>query len=315
MTEFSLPWPDSTDPGPQIGDGRPFTAEEWSQVWEALFVQMDSDTKGVVPDAWNDLEVTSPGANQIRVDTGFALVKGKLYWNDDLVDLTASSAAAGTERYDSVILQCDWTGDGDTERYTVRLAIKEGDSESPPSMTQTDETLWELELYTYKISDSGTISELTDQRVYIAGASLEDSVSTDMIQDDAVTPDKMSSFAYQLYIPLVHVEYDGLAREANSWEQFGNFIYIDPDKYKGDTVTWTFYANAHVDAGDSGTAEVRLTYPGGARTLSTDSTDEDTILSGEFSPTEAGEVFVDIRNATSGNNIRAKACWITVDLT
>lgn len=165
MAQLSFPWPDTTDPGPQIGDGRPYTSAEWDQYFEAVFTAMGGAAEGVLPRVWNQLAVTAPGANQIDVDTGMGFVKGKFYPSNAVENLAPPSAGAGSTRKDSVILRCDWTG-GVGEQYTVRVAIKQGDVTNYPTMTQTDNTVWEIELYRYIINDSGAISDLTDVRVY-----------------------------------------------------------------------------------------------------------------------------------------------------
>lgn len=169
MAQLSFPWPDTTEPGPQIGDGRPYTASEWDQYFEAVFTAMGGATEGVLPRVWNQLAVTVPGANQINVDTGMGFVKGKFYPSDAVENLAPPNAGAGTTRKDSVILRCDWTG-GVGDQYTVRVAIKQGDAATYPTMTQTDNTVWEIELYRYIINDSGAISGLTDMRVYCHSA-------------------------------------------------------------------------------------------------------------------------------------------------
>lgn len=73
MTQLSFPWPDTTDPGPQIGDGRAYTDAEWDEYFEALHAGMRSTLSGIVR-CWNELAVTSPGANTLAVSTGKAIV-------------------------------------------------------------------------------------------------------------------------------------------------------------------------------------------------------------------------------------------------
>lgn len=165
MTEFSLPWPDTTEPGPQVGDGRPYAAAEWSQAWEATFSQMNSASEGVLHDVWNELAVTAPAANTIRVNTGAALLKGHIYWNDAPEDLSVNSAPAGSTRKDRVILRCDWTGEAGMQ-YKGRLVIKEGNATNPPSLSQTDNAIWEISLARYTVDDAGNISDLTDEREF-----------------------------------------------------------------------------------------------------------------------------------------------------
>lgn len=163
MTEFSAPWPETS--GPQVGDGRAYTAAEWDQIWEALYTAMGGATQGVLHRVWNALAVTAPAANTIRCNTGMAFVKGHWYMNDASLDLTPSNAPAGTSRKDAVILECDWTGGG-VGQYKVRLAIAEGTAGAFPVLTQTDDALWQIEIYRYTIDDAGAITPYADVRPY-----------------------------------------------------------------------------------------------------------------------------------------------------
>lgn len=184
MTQFSYPWPDtSTGYDPIIGDGRKITAEEYAYRQLRLF------GAGVLP-VGNRLAVTSPAANELAVATGEAISGGgRWYRNDAVITLTPASAPLGTSRQDSVILECDWGGTGETEQYTVRVVTKAGTSGAPPSMTQVDGVLWQDRLYNYTINDAGAISGLTDQRTY---STYSTQVATAMIQDEAVTADKLA---------------------------------------------------------------------------------------------------------------------------
>ncbi len=163
---FSLPWPDTTDPGPQIGDGRQYTDAEWRQVWRTLVLAAKPDDAGVfnVPDdaEIGRMEVTSPGANQIQIDSGAACVDGLFVPNPSAVDLTPASAGAGSTRQDRVVLRATW-GAGDAQ-YTTVLAIKQGSALAPPDLTQTRNSTWEISLASYTINDVGAISGLTDER-------------------------------------------------------------------------------------------------------------------------------------------------------
>lgn len=164
---FSLPWPDTTVPGPQVGDGRPFTDAEWRDVWRTAFLGAKPSTGGVfnVPDdaEIDRLEVTSPGANQIAVATGAACVDGLFVPNAAPVALTPASAGAGATRKDRVVLRATW-GAG-AAQYTTVVAIKTGTQAAPPTLDQTHNSVWEISLATYTINDVGAISALTDERV------------------------------------------------------------------------------------------------------------------------------------------------------
>jgi hypothetical protein len=161
MGQFSLPWPMTEDEygGGVIGDGRRHTDAEFAEFLYSLFGD------GVLTGG-NALAVTSPGANQISVNTGHAMVRGRWFKNDTALALTPSSAGAGTTRQDSVVVEVDWTGTGETEQYTVRAIIKNGTAGAPPAMTQNPGALWQMRLYDYTIDDSGAVSAITDRRSY-----------------------------------------------------------------------------------------------------------------------------------------------------
>lgn len=186
MAENSIPWPDT---GGVTGDGREYTSNEWSQIWELLWQEVDSTDQGYVPGAWNKLAVTAPAANTIRVATGAALVHGHAYWNTANLDLTPASAPAGQTRKDTVILRCDWAG---AAQYTVRAVAKAGDAVNYPSLTQVDDNTWEIPLANYIIDDAGAITDLADRREPIYHATM---VSTAMLDDVCVTEGKIGALA------------------------------------------------------------------------------------------------------------------------
>lgn len=186
MAELSLPWPDT---GGVTGDGKEYNDNEWSQVWEALFQELDSSDEGVLSRAWNKLAVSSPAANTIRVATGMALVHGHFYWNDANKDLTPGPAPAGETRKDRCILRCAWTGGS---QYTVRAVIKTGTQTDYPTLTHIDDNTWEIPLARYIIDDAGNITDLVDERVYCHFNTM---VSTEMLDDLAVTTAKLANDA------------------------------------------------------------------------------------------------------------------------
>jgi len=197
MAESSFPWPDtSVTYEPIIGDGRKITAEEYAYHLLQVF------SPGVLP-VGNMLAVTSPGANQISVNTGVAISGGgRWYRNDASLTLTPASASAGSVRYDSVILETDWTGGGATEQYTVRVVTKAGTAGAPPSMTQIENVLWQDRLYDYAINDAGIISGITDQRVY---CTYRTKVNSSMIQDGVLTNNKLAANCQRIIGELIEV--------------------------------------------------------------------------------------------------------------
>jgi len=173
MAQFSFSWPETS--GPVVGDGRKITAEEWATLPLWMF------GSGVVP-LGNMLAVTTPGANQISVNTGAAVVRGRFFTNSAAVALAPASAGGGLTRQDSVILECDWDGSGTTGQYTVRVITKQGTAGAPPALTQTINVRWQDRLYNYVINDAGAISAITDVRAYtyfstkVALAMLDDGI-------------------------------------------------------------------------------------------------------------------------------------------
>ncbi len=178
MAEHSFPWPDTSDPGPTMGDGRKITAEEQAKLFLTMF------TDGVVPYD-NKLAVSSPGNNAISVNTGAAIVYGRFYTNNVSLSLAPTSAPAGQSRKDSVILQLDWDGSGGAQ-YTVRAKIKQGTAVDYPSMTQTVNVLWQMRLYNYTIDDAGVITGITDMRTY---CQFNTEVITAMLVDGILSAD------------------------------------------------------------------------------------------------------------------------------
>ncbi len=203
--EYSYPWPDSTvDYDPQIGDGRKITAEEFANGYAAFY------GAGVILRD-NLLAVTSPGANQISVNTGWAVVAGRLYHNDAVLALTPASAGAGSTRKDSVILQCDWTGGGSTEQYTVRAVVKQGTAGAAPALTQTPNVLWEEVLYHYTINDAGVISEITDARTFITYNTMvdEDNLAAS-VAGDGLSGGAGSALAVNVDDATIEIDSDAL---------------------------------------------------------------------------------------------------------
>jgi len=183
MSELSFPWPDTTEGGGQVGDGREYTHLEWQHWWRLLFCGGKPSSYGVLPllsdEVLGKLEVSSPGANQIMVNTGAACVNGCAYIADAPVSLSVPSASSGTTRKDRVILRGKW--DTGTGQYAVRAAIKQGTADSWPSLTQNEGGTWEIPLARYVISDTGVISGLTQERTYCHFAT---KVSLEMCDDD-----------------------------------------------------------------------------------------------------------------------------------
>lgn len=160
MTEVSYPWE-----GTATGDAAeaPYSADMWSDLWSMLF-HYDRTVQGVVPtnrSGFNgNLEVTGPGGAVVRVDTGIALVDGKVYTNSANVDNNVSGNAV----YWLIGLTKDFAG------QTVRVFARgtyASRAAALAALVQTDGTTWEIPLATVLTDAGGDVDTITDERNYV----------------------------------------------------------------------------------------------------------------------------------------------------
>lgn len=168
MATWSVYFTDTTDPGPQVGDGRPYTAAEWRIIEKYKWAQ-GAANRGVFKGALNECAVTVLGANSLQVDTGCIMVNGGICIMEAAETLAPASAGAGATRKDSVICELDLDGSG-VGQNKVRVTYKQGTAGAYPAMTQNAATVWQIELYRYTIDDAGAITGLTDVRQYLRSA-------------------------------------------------------------------------------------------------------------------------------------------------
>jgi len=145
MTERSIVWQGTTP-----GDAGPYSAYDWQLLQQYLipFAGMRANVgpfqgSGTQPDEGLRVEATSPATTQVSVLPGSALVRGIAYINDGTENLSIAANASGNPRIDTIILEADFT------LQTVRLDVLQGTpaaSPSPPSLTQTDNVLWQIPL-------------------------------------------------------------------------------------------------------------------------------------------------------------------------
>jgi len=188
MSEWSRPFADQT---PDDEDGRPYTDAEERQMFRSLFIQDTEATQFLLEGAGNELAVTAPAANTIRVNTGAAIVDGFFYVNNASNDLTPGNAGAGHSRRDRVILQADWAA------FKTRMEIKEGTEGVVPALTQTRNTTWEMTLAWYDIDDAGAITNLTSEVGDAQMAHFGTRVSTAMLDALCVTVAKLGADAVE----------------------------------------------------------------------------------------------------------------------
>jgi hypothetical protein len=155
MAEKSLWWTTGS-----TGDGASaYTQDEIIRLWRQMFVGDNTD-EGVHKNYENELEVTGT-ASPVQVDTGAAVVYGFPYWNTVAESVTIPTPVANT-RIDRIVLRANWTAQ--TVRIT-RLAGTEGLG-TPPALTQTAGTTWEISLAQVSITTGGVIT-VTDEREWL----------------------------------------------------------------------------------------------------------------------------------------------------
>lgn len=160
MVERSRPWTGTT-----TGDAGPYSANNWAEVWRALFSNDGGVEQGVIRGLTNELAGTT-AANQVNINTGGAVVYGRFYVNDASVAVTIPSATAGNERIDRIVLRADWTLQ--TIRIT-RIAGVNDPAPTAPAITQTADTTWDMPLYQARVTDAGVVT-LTDEREFVPPA-------------------------------------------------------------------------------------------------------------------------------------------------
>lgn len=156
MTQRSLPWTGTT-----TGDATqaPFSDDDWALVWYLLF-----GGDGVV---YNDAEELEPSVSsgRVKVASGSALVKGRLYRNDAPIYLTPTVPAAAT-RVDRVVLRADWTA------RTVRAVLVENEDTgtgAAPDLVQEDGYQWEVSICSVTVTTGGTVT-VEDLRDFVPRA-------------------------------------------------------------------------------------------------------------------------------------------------
>ena len=191
MAEASLFWD-----GAILGDATiaPYDDDEFTDVLRELLTP-DRTIAGVLRSNLagysNNLEVSNPSGETVRVPTGLALIDGKLYRNSGNVDFTASISS----RYYRAILRKSFAA------QTVRADLL-GPGAGVPALTQVDGVTWEVPLAT--IYNTGSVLTITDERVFLPRIYTEnledDAVDTDALADEAITAAKIASgtLDYQL---------------------------------------------------------------------------------------------------------------------
>lgn len=154
MTEKSWFWS-----GEVAGDATdaPYSADEFTDVMRKLLLK-DRTDQGYIEGFTNELVVSNPAGNTIRVATGAAVVDGNFYESDANVD-NVIATPGGATRIDRVVLRKSWAAQ--TVRVTIITGIEGGGA---PALVQVDGTTWDIPLAQVSITVAPAIT-ITDERV------------------------------------------------------------------------------------------------------------------------------------------------------
>jgi len=157
MSEFSGPFTNG------LTDGGPWSPATWWRLFRALLGPGNTGADvGVVKAALNELAVTSPGADEVEVDTGQAFVQGTLYENTATLVIATARPSVGTTGK-RLVLRRDAVAGG--VRATV-ISSADGTG-TLPALTQDAEGNYDIPLASFTHATNGTIGALTDEREFI----------------------------------------------------------------------------------------------------------------------------------------------------
>lgn len=80
------------------------------------------------------------GTRQVSITTGTAILPGLLAVSDATATATLAANAGSANRVDYVVLQANWTTN------TTSVTVVQGSSATPPALTQTEGSLWQMPL-------------------------------------------------------------------------------------------------------------------------------------------------------------------------
>ena len=156
MAEFSMWW---TTGG--AGDGSATYTRSDHAMWAKVLASCNG-LEGVAPNYLNKLAGTVTALNTVSINTGGALVDGKIYNNSSAVSVTIPSAVGGgNTRIDRIVARADWTAQ--TVRIT-RIAGTDAAAPTAPAKSSSSGTLYDILLYQALVDTAGTVI-LTDERM------------------------------------------------------------------------------------------------------------------------------------------------------
>ena len=149
------------------------------------FIAGTNDNKGPVKGAGNELEITSTGVRRIKLNTGEANVGGAGYINTTALDINIPVVSATTGH--RAVIRSDISNNA-TTGSTARVVVKRSNigTTSLPNLTR-NATIWEIPLAGFHMSSAGTISSLTDERVFCSPSAKIDLSSVPNLPASIVT--------------------------------------------------------------------------------------------------------------------------------
>ena len=157
MTQWSARWTTTTG---ATGDAQTSYTQANDSVINKILAGC-SNYEGVAPGYLNALAITTTGANVVQIDTGAAVLDGKVYLNDAASTLgVASAVGGGNTRIDRVVLRADWAG---TDIALALLGGTDGAIPTVPDLAATPGTTYDLPLAQVLVGVAG-VSSITDER-------------------------------------------------------------------------------------------------------------------------------------------------------
>ena len=268
MAQSSLFWSTGS-----TGDGAAeYTQSQWFALWRAL-LQNDATVEGVLGGETGNLAVSAT-AGVITVATGAAVVYGIPYFLEtSAATLGISTPAVGTTGH-RVVLRAGWTA------QTVRVVLKSASDgvATPPAVTQSSGTTWEISLATMTITTGGVIAT-TDTRKYCRFAT----EIIDNRQGGSAT-EWASAGATSYALPGTKMQIGSKSVTVSDGNTNGNAAVTFPDAFSGTPLVWG---------------------------MAPDIGDPDTISAHIATPTTAGVTVAIYRDGTAGE-ITQSVYWLAI---
>lgn len=157
MSEQAFPVPD------QSAQGGPYSADDLAEFVKMMTFGLYKPT-GIYRGPLNGFEV-SESSGKVRVDSGIAMVNGRLYFNDTAVELSIPNTPSVGTTGGRAVLRLAWDEPtaGKDDIYAALLMSDDGDSDIP-DYTQDVGTVFEIPLASFTVTTGGAVTITTDDR-------------------------------------------------------------------------------------------------------------------------------------------------------